>query len=76
MTLLTEADEISNIAFGFMGSKALFAALELGVFSELAKGAMTSTELAKAVDIHPDRAMTLLTSMAGLGLVAVERAGF
>lgn len=76
MALLTEADEISNIAFGFMGSKALFAALELGVFSELAKGAMTSAELARAVDIHPDRAMTLLTSMAGLGLVAVERGRF
>ena len=26
MTLLTEADDISRIAFGFMGSKALFAA--------------------------------------------------
>lgn len=76
MTLLTEADEISNIAFGFMGSKALFAALGLGVFSTLAEGAMSAPELSKAVDIHPDRAMTLLTSMAGLGLVAVEAGKF
>lgn len=76
MTLLTEADEISNIAFGFMGSKALFAALELGVFSTLAEGPMTSDEIARSVDIHPDRAMTLLTSMAGLGLVAVSDGKF
>ena len=47
MSLLTEADEISNIAFGFMGSKALFAALDLEVFSTLAEGAMTSDALAE-----------------------------
>ncbi|MGR3802311.1 methyltransferase [Marinibacterium profundimaris] len=76
MSLLTEADEISNIAFGFMGSKALFAALELEVFSKLAQAPRTSAELAEAVKIHPDRAMTLLTSLAGLGLVSVEDGRF
>ncbi|WP_428925290.1 methyltransferase [Marinibacterium sp. SX1] len=76
MSLLTEADEISNIAFGFMGSKALFAALELEVFSTLAEGAMTSDALAERAEIHPDRAMTLLTSLAGLGLVSVRDGRF
>ena len=38
MGALTTADQISEIAFGFMGSKALFAALEHGVFSALADG--------------------------------------
>ena len=76
MSLLTEADEISNIAFGFMGSKALFAALELEVFSTLADAPKTSAELAAAAEIHPDRAMTLLTSLAGLGLVSVKDGRF
>ncbi|MFC0161069.1 methyltransferase [Mameliella alba] len=76
MPLLTEADEISQIAFGFMGSKALFAALELEVFTHLAKGAMTAGELAKAAEMHEDRAMTLLTALAGMGLVAVEEGRF
>ncbi|QEW20249.1 Demethylspheroidene O-methyltransferase [Marinibacterium anthonyi] len=76
MSLLTEADEISNIAFGFMGSKALFAALELKVFSTLAAAPMTSDDLAERVGIHADRAMTLLTSLAGLGLVSVENGKF
>ncbi|MBT9383300.1 methyltransferase [Pseudooceanicola sp. CBS1P-1] len=76
MTLLTEADEISRIAFGFMGSKALFAALELNVFSHLAKGPMTAEALAAAEGIHADRAMTLLTALAGLGLCSVEEGVF
>lgn len=76
MTLLTEADEISQIAFGFMGSKALFSALELGVFSHLARAPRRPAELAEDCDIHEDRAMTLLTALAGLGLVAVEDGRF
>lgn len=76
MSLLTDADEISQIAFGFMGSKALFAALELGIFTHLAQGAMTATELAQASKIHEDRVTTLLTALAGMGLVAVDEDGF
>lgn len=76
MPLLTEADEISQIAFGFMGSKALFAALELEVFTHLGKGAMTARELAGAAEMHEDRAMTLLTALAGMGLVAVDDGRF
>lgn len=76
MTLLTEADEVSQIAFGFMGSKALFAALELGVFTELAGGARSAAELARAAGVHEDRAMTLLTALAGMGLVSVEGGKF
>lgn len=76
MTLLTEADEISRIAFGFMGSKALFAALELKVFTHLENGALCAAEVAARADIHPDRAETLLTALAGLGLVSVEGGRF
>jgi len=76
MTLLTEADEISHIAFGFMGSKALFAALELQVFTHLDDGALSAADLASRADVHPDRAETLLTALAGLGLVTVQNGLF
>jgi hypothetical protein len=76
MPLLTEADEISQIAFGFMGSKALFAALELGVFTHLADGAKSAADLAAAANVHEDRATTLLTALAGMGLVSVKDGRF
>ena len=75
MTPLTEADEISDIAFGFMGSKALFAALKFGVFTKLSEGPATAADLA-GDKIHRDRMETLLTALAGLGLVTVEDGRF
>lgn len=72
MPLLTTAEEISDIAFGFMGSKALFAALHYGVFTHLAKGPRTVEALAEAAALPPERARTLLTALASLGLVSVD----
>ncbi|WP_375690740.1 methyltransferase [Pseudooceanicola sp. LIPI14-2-Ac024] len=76
MTPLTEADEISDIAFGFMGSKALFAALQFGIFTALAEGPKTAGELAAGSELHADRMETLLTALAGLGLVTVADGRF
>jgi len=76
MQPLTTADQVSEIAFGFMGSKALFAALEAGVFSVLADGAKTPADLARDTPLDADRAETLLTALAGLGLVTSEAGQF
>jgi ubiquinone/menaquinone biosynthesis C-methylase UbiE len=75
MGALTTADQISEIAFGFMGSKALFAALEHGVFTALDEGPQDADGLAEATDLDADRAQTLLTALAGLGLVHPEATG-
>ena len=72
MAVLTRAEEISDIAFGFMGSKALFAALHNKVFTHLSKGPMTAEELAEVTALDPERSQTLLTAVAALGLVSVE----
>ncbi|MEM6744841.1 MAG: methyltransferase dimerization domain-containing protein, partial [Pseudomonadota bacterium] len=61
---LTEAEQISDIAFGFMASKALFAALHNGLFTHLSARPATAEEAAAAAGLHPDRARTLLTSLA------------
>jgi ubiquinone/menaquinone biosynthesis C-methylase UbiE len=72
MTLLTSAEEISDVAFGFMGSKALFAALHNGVFTHLSQGPLTAEALSEASGLHVERARTLLTALAALGLVSVD----
>ncbi|GHG94979.1 methyltransferase [Pseudodonghicola xiamenensis] len=75
MTVLTEADQISEIAFGFMGSKALFAALGAGVFTHLADGPQSCAELAENCPLDEARTETLMTALAGLGLVQVQGDG-
>ena len=71
-TPLTEAEQISDIAFGFMASKALFAALHNGLFTHMDKGPATAEAAAAASGLHPDRARTLLPALASLGLVTAE----
>lgn len=73
---LTEAEQISDIAFGFMGSKALFAALQFGLFTALAKGPKTPEELGAEIDLHPERCRTLLTALTALGLTTVSGSRF
>lgn len=76
MTVLTKAEEISEIAFGFMGSKALFAALHHNVFTCLSGKPMSADEAATATGLHPERIRTLLTALASLGLVSVDNGTF
>jgi hypothetical protein len=53
MSLLTKAEDISDIAFGFMGSKALSAALHHNVFTCLSENPMTVQAAATAVFREP-----------------------
>lgn len=73
---LTEADQISDIAFGFMGSKALFTALDEQVFTHLAEGPLTADELAERTSFGSSSAETLLTALAGLGVLTVDDGRF
>lgn len=73
MKLITEAEEISEIAFGFMASKALFAALHVGIFTKLSERPKRIDELAAEANAAPNRIQTLMTALAALGLV--DRAG-
>ncbi len=72
MAALTDVREISRLAYGFMGSKALFSARNLDIFSRLAA---TSKGLASLVDetgIAAHRLETLLTACVSLGLLVRE----
>ncbi len=76
MALAERAEDVSKIAFGFMGSKALFAALEQGIFTHLASGPAPAEEVAAKTDLDTERALTLMTALAGLGLLTVEDGKF
>ncbi|MFT5486059.1 MAG: ubiquinone/menaquinone biosynthesis C-methylase UbiE [Paracoccaceae bacterium] len=68
-TLVESAEDVSHIAFGFMASKALFAALHIDVFTKLAGGAKSSMEIAEEAGIPINRVTTLMTALTSVGLV-------
>lgn len=76
MALAEQSEDVSRIAFGFMGSKALFAALEQGVFTRLSTGPATAADVAADSELDAERALTLMTALTGLGLLTVSEGKF
>jgi 2-hydroxy-4-(methylsulfanyl)butanoate S-methyltransferase len=64
---LTDVRDISRIAYGFLASKALFAALELDLFSQLLEP-KTIDAVARESGIPAHRVKTLLATLTALGL--------
>jgi acetylserotonin N-methyltransferase len=54
---------------GFRRSKAMFAALELGVFERLSRGPARAEDVSRELSLHPDAAERLLDACTGLGLL-------
>jgi len=63
---------LQNIAQSYGQSAALMAAVELGVFTAIAKGAGTFDEIAKAVSILPTNAERLTVVLCAAGLVEMH----
>jgi ubiquinone/menaquinone biosynthesis C-methylase UbiE len=68
--------ELSRLAYGFMASKALFAALGIDLFSRIDDGSRTVAELAAATGVPGNRVQTLLHALAGIGLVVHDGEGY
>jgi 2-hydroxy-4-(methylsulfanyl)butanoate S-methyltransferase len=66
--------DISALTYGFIASKALFAAVEFDLFTKIASGADTLSEIAQASGIATNRVRTLLTALKTVGLI-VEKNG-
>jgi len=62
--------QVSAITYGFMASKALFAALAFDLFTQIAHGADTAPALATAAGVAENRLVTLLTALKSLGLIS------
>jgi len=66
---ISDVREISNLAYGFIGSKVLFSALNARIFELLAKGARSLADLEREAGIAGNRLDTLLTACTSLGLI-------
>ena len=73
---IEDVRDISAITYGFMASKALFAALEFDLFTHIAHGADSIGALAKVAGIAENRLITLLTALKSLGLISEDGGRF
>jgi 2-hydroxy-4-(methylsulfanyl)butanoate S-methyltransferase len=71
---IEDVRDISAITYGFMASKALFAALDFDLFTRIEAGTDSVAALARATEISENRLVTLLAALKSVGLVA-ERDG-
>jgi hypothetical protein len=62
-------DQIMRIAFGFWQSKALLSAVELGLFTELARGPLTAAEVAERLGLRSRAVQDFLDSFVASGLL-------
>ncbi len=67
------SDKIMELASGFMASKVLLSAIELGLFSELAKGPLDSETLRKRLKLHPRSATDFFDTLVSLGMLRRRR---
>jgi len=70
--LLETSEQLSRIAFGFMASKALFAALHIDLFSALSGTAKTVDEIAAETKVPSNRILTLVTALSSIGVLSFD----
>jgi quercetin dioxygenase-like cupin family protein/SAM-dependent methyltransferase len=70
-----ETTRLHRIMFGYLSSRALFSALELGVFDGLEERPATAEELGERLGLRPRPMRVLLTSLLGDQLVERDGAG-
>jgi hypothetical protein len=66
-------ERIMQVGLGFWASKALLSAVEMELFTELAKGSRSCDELQPRLGLHPRSARDFLDALVSLGFL--ERAG-
>src|SRR5215218_3568026 len=64
---------ILQLGLGFWGSKELLSAVEIGLFTELAKGSLDFETLSERLMLHPRSARDSLDALVALGML--ERDG-
>ena len=74
---VSDAEDICHIAFGFMASKALFAALDINLFNKIPADYPISLEQlsTRLPDVDKQKLTTLVTALCSIGLLARSRTG-
>lgn len=62
-------DRIMQLGMGFWGSKTLLSAIEIGLFTELAKGPLSLSAVTERVALHPRSARDFLDALVALGML-------
>lgn len=62
-------DAIMQLGLGFWGSKTLLSAIELGLFTELAKGALDAEAIQARLSLHPRSVRDFLDTLVALGML-------
>lgn len=62
-------DKIMQLGLGFWGSKALLSAVELGLFTELARKPLDADALTKRLELHPRSARDFFDALVALGML-------
>jgi hypothetical protein len=65
-------DAIMQLGFGYWGSKTLLSAVELGLFTELAKGPLALEDIRARLDLHERSARDFLDALVALGMLRRE----
>ncbi len=65
-------DGIMDLSFAFFGSKALLSAVELGLFSELARGPLDAEPLRQRLGLHPRASRDFFDALVALGMLERE----
>lgn len=66
---------IMQVGMGFCPSKTLLSAVELGVFTELAKGPKTKAELGESLGLHPRGSMDFFDALVATGFLEKDGSG-
>lgn len=61
--------KIMQLGIGFWGSKTLLSAIELGLFTELAKGPLDAEQLRARLGLHPRSARDFFDALVALGML-------
>ena len=69
MTDQLNPDRIMQVGMAFWGAKALLSAVELGVFTELAKQALDTESLRQRLSLHPRSARDFFDALVALGML-------
>src|SRR5258705_10562543 len=65
-------ESIMQLGLGFWGSKTLLSAIELGLFTELAKGPLSAPELTARLKLHSRSARDFFDALVALGMLERE----
>ncbi len=75
MNVPVTPDSIMQLGLGFWASKTLLSAVELGLFTELAKGSMTAEAVGERLNLHPRSVRDFLDALVSLGMLKRDAEG-